>query len=149
MGIPHWDLLRSWLLVITDVSCHPPQKQSSERAGFILFLVFFLLPLLLVFLQVWCLGKNKALLSALWVLCGTACAPFSRLHSYYYSWYRRTDPICRRTEVLTFAPTTWRIQAREGKQPRKWGKGGRFQVPPLLQINNIAQKTIKSDENQQ
>lgn len=31
-------------------------------------------------------------------------------------------------KALTFSPTTWRIQAKEEKQPRTWGKG-RFQVP--------------------
>lgn len=39
-----------------------------------------------------------------------------------------------------------REKRREGKQPRKWGKGWRFQAPPLLQINNIARNDIKSDE---
>lgn len=39
-------------------------------------------------------------------------------------------------KALTFPPTTWRIQAKEEKQPRTWGKGGlKF---PLLQINNPA-----------
>lgn len=37
-------------------------------------------------------------------------------------------------KALTFSPTTWRIQAKEEKQPRTWGKDG-FKFP-LLQINN-------------
>lgn len=67
MGIPHWVLLPQ---LFAGVTCHPPQLQSSMRAGFILFLGFFIPPppppppptfLLLLLLSESAWGGGKAL----------------------------------------------------------------------------------------
>lgn len=54
--------------------------------------------------------------------------PLLRLSVYFITstFPERPLPVSAKSSIFT--PTTWRIQAKEEKQPRKWGKG-RFQVP--------------------
>lgn len=139
-GHPSLGFVSKWAQLFAEVTCHPPQFTVLDESRVLSCSWVSLFPRRSSSSSsssfrrsAW--GGGKALGYVFRRLFETPVSSVvSGLYRYYYWLFFAEQPPSlsrsRRCEVFTLAPTTWRIQAREGKQPRKWGKGGRFQAPP-------------------